>query len=128
MIRKLGDLEGQPTKMQLQLADRSIKYPYGVVEDIMVKVDKFMFPVDFVVMDIKKDEEVPLILDRPFMKTARIVVDVDKGELQLRAQNEDVTFHLFDGLKNFKAGEECVQKDATKGVFHLEINRRRQAR
>ena len=78
-----------------------------------------MFHVDFVVMDIKEDEEVPLILGRPFMKIARIIVDVDKGELQFRAQNEEVTFHLSE-----KAGEECVQKDVTKGVFHLEINRR----
>jgi len=53
MLRKIGDLEIQPTKMQLQLADRSIKYPYGVVENVLVKVDKIMFPVDFVVMDIK---------------------------------------------------------------------------
>jgi len=52
------------------LADRSIKYPYGVVEDVMVKVDKFMFPVDFIVM--------ALVLGIPFMKTARIIVDVDK--------------------------------------------------
>jgi len=62
MLRKIGDLEAQPTKMQLQVADKSIKYPYGVVEDVLVKVDKFMFPVNFVVMDIKKDEEVPLEL------------------------------------------------------------------
>jgi len=94
-----------------------------VVEDVLVvKVDKFTFPINFVMMDMKEDEEVPLILERPFMKTARIIVDVVKGELQLGAQNEEVTFHLFYGLKNFKA-EECVQKDATKGVFHLEINR-----
>ena len=58
------------------------------------------------------------------MKTARIIVDVDKGELQVRTQDEEVTLNLFYGLKNFKAGEEFVQKDATKGVFHLEINRR----
>ncbi|XP_068481082.1 uncharacterized protein [Phaseolus vulgaris] len=49
---------------------------------VLVKVDKFTFLVDFVVMDMKEDEEVPLILGRPFMKTARIIVDVDKGELQ----------------------------------------------
>jgi len=96
-----------------------------VVEDVLVKVDKFMFPVDFVVIDIKEDEEVPLVLGRPFMKTARIIVDVDKGELQLRAQNEEVTFHLFGGLKNFNAGEECVQNDGSKRDFHLEINRRK---
>ena len=124
MLRKIGDLEVQPIKMQLQLADRSIKYPYGVVEDVLVKVDKFMFPVDFVVMDIKEYEEVPLVLGRPFMKTVRIIVDVDKGELQLRAQNEKVTFHLFGGLKSFNVGEECVEKHESKRDFHLEINRR----
>jgi len=56
-------------------------------------------------MDMKEDEEVPLILGRPFMKTTRIIVDVDKGEIQLRALDEEVTFNLFYGLKNFNAGE-----------------------
>jgi len=124
MLKKIGDLEVQPTKMSLRLADRSIKYPYGVVEDVLVKVDKFIFPVDFVIMDMKEDEEVPLILDIPFMKNARIIVDVGIGELQLRAQNDEVTLNLFYGLKKFNAGEEFVQKDVTKGVVHLEINRR----
>jgi len=109
--------------MTLKLADQVSKYPYGVIEDVLVKVDKFTFPVDFVVMDMKEDEEVPLILGKPFMKTGRIIVDVDKGALQVRTQDEEVTLNIFDGLKNFKAGEECVQKDATKGVFHLETNR-----
>ena len=65
MLKKIGDLEVQPTKMQLQLADISIKYPYGVVKYVLVKVDKFIFPVDFVIMNMKEDEEVPLILGRP---------------------------------------------------------------
>ncbi|XP_068492013.1 uncharacterized protein [Phaseolus vulgaris] len=89
MLKKIGDLEIKPTKMTLKLADQVTKYPYGVVEDVLVKVDKFIFPVDFVVMDMKEDEEVPLILGRPFMKTARIIVDVDKGELQVRTQDEE---------------------------------------
>jgi len=87
------------------LVDKSIKYPYGVVEDVLVKVDKFIFPVDFVIVDMKEDDEVPLIIGRPFMKTARIIVDVDKGELQLRAQDEEVTFNLFDGLNFFCRGK-----------------------
>jgi len=70
--------------MQLQLADETVKYPYGVVEDVLVKVDKFIFHVDFVIMDMKEDEEIPLILGRPFMKTARIIVDVDKEELRVK--------------------------------------------
>ncbi|XP_068504467.1 uncharacterized protein [Phaseolus vulgaris] len=89
MLKKIGDLEIKPTKMTLKLADQVTKYPYGVVEDVLVKVDKFIFPVNFVVMDMKEDEEVPLILGRPFMKTARIIVDVDKGELQVRTQDEE---------------------------------------
>ena len=75
-----------------------------------------MFPVDFIVM--------ALVLGIPFMKTARIIVDVDKWELQLRAQNEETTFNLFGGLKNLNSGEECVEKDGLKRDFHLEINRR----
>ncbi|MCI75964.1 hypothetical protein A2U01_0097233, partial [Trifolium medium] len=55
--------------MTLQLADKSITRPSGMVEDVLVKVDKFMFPIDFVVMDIEEDDDVPLILGRPFMKT-----------------------------------------------------------
>ena len=66
--------------MQLRLADKSIKYPYGVVEEVLVKVDKFTFPMDFFIMDMKEDEEVPFILDKSFMKTVRIIVDVDKGQ------------------------------------------------
>jgi len=123
MLKKIGDLEIKPTMMTLRLADRVTKYPYGVVKDVLVKVDKFIFLVDFVIMDLKEDEEAPLILDRPFRKTTRITVDVDKGELQVRSQDNEVTFNIFYGLKNFNAEEECVQKDATKGVVHLEINR-----
>ena len=85
MLKRIGDLTIKPTKMTLQLANRVTKYPYGVVEDVLVKVEKFIFPVDFVVMDMTEDEEVLLILDRPFMKTARVIIDVDKGELQVRA-------------------------------------------
>ena len=60
-----------------------MKYPYGVAEDVLVKVDKFIFPVDFVVMDIEEDIEVPLILGRPFMKTAKVIIDVDNGKLKV---------------------------------------------
>ena len=73
----------RPTRMTLQLADRLIKHPYGIVEDIIVKVDKFLFPINFVVMDMEEDVEVPLILGRPFMKTTKIIIDVDKGKLKV---------------------------------------------
>ena len=62
MLKKIGDVEVKPTRMTLQLANRSIKHPYGIVEDLLVKADKFLFPVDFVVMNMEEDVEVPLIL------------------------------------------------------------------
>nr|KYP50823.1 hypothetical protein KK1_027388 [Cajanus cajan] len=74
MLQRIGDVEVKPTRMTLQLTDRSIKYPHGIVEDLLVKVDKFFFPVDFVVMDMEEDFEVPLILGRPFMKTAKVII------------------------------------------------------
>jgi hypothetical protein len=66
VFRKLGLQEPTPTNISLQLADRSIAYPHGIVEDVLVKVEKFIFPADFVVLDIEEDENVPIILGRPF--------------------------------------------------------------
>jgi len=63
MLKKIGDVEILPTRMTLQFANRSIKYPQGIVEDLLVKVDKFYLPVDFVIKVIEEDVEVPLILD-----------------------------------------------------------------
>jgi len=62
VFRRLGMQEPKPTTISLQLADRSITYPRGIIEDVLVKVDKFIFPVDFVVLDMEEDEEVSLIL------------------------------------------------------------------
>ncbi|CAH9088199.1 unnamed protein product [Cuscuta epithymum] len=64
----LGPLK--PTRMCIQLADRSVKYPKGIIEDVLVKVDKFIIPVDFVILDMNRDREVPLILGRPFLANA----------------------------------------------------------
>ena len=95
-LRKMiGDLEVKPTRIKLQLVDRSFKYPYGMVEDVLVKVDIFMFPVDFFVMDIEEDNEVPLI---PFMKTVRVIIDVEVGKLKLRSHHDEMTFNVFEVL------------------------------
>ncbi|XP_024992465.1 uncharacterized protein LOC112526413 [Cynara cardunculus var. scolymus] len=67
--KKRGLGEVQPTSVTLQLADRSIKYAYGIVEDVLIKVNKFYFPVDFVVLDMDEDKEIPMILGRPFLAT-----------------------------------------------------------
>ncbi|XP_022869436.1 uncharacterized protein LOC111388857 [Olea europaea var. sylvestris] len=67
VFKKLGLGEVNPTTLTLQLVDRSITYPKGIIEDVLVKIDKFIFPVDFVVLDMEEDEKVPLILSQPFL-------------------------------------------------------------
>ncbi|KAJ9557743.1 hypothetical protein OSB04_012357 [Centaurea solstitialis] len=69
-----GDLKD--TRMTIQLADRSIKYPVGIAEDVPIQVDKFVFPADFVILDIKDEVKVPLILGRPFLNTAQALINV----------------------------------------------------
>ena len=84
MIKHIKEIQIRPTRMALQLADRTIKHPYSIIEDVLVKVDKFLFPINFMVMDMNKDNEVLLILGRPFTKTAKIMIDVDDGKLTVR--------------------------------------------
>ncbi|XP_047180403.1 uncharacterized protein LOC124847056 [Vigna umbellata] len=111
ILKRIWDLEVRPTQMTLQLADRSMKYPYGVAEDVLVKVDKFMFPVDFVVMDIEEDVEVPIILGRPFMKTAKVIIDVDDGKLKVRVQDDEVNFNVFEAIQHPKDKQQCFKMD-----------------
>ncbi|XP_073120747.1 uncharacterized protein [Henckelia pumila] len=95
LAMKLGICNIEPANISLKFSDGSIKYPRGVVENILVKIDKFIYPVDFVILDIDKNCEVPLIFGRPFLAMSRALVDVKKGELVLRWNNEQVVFHMF---------------------------------
>ncbi|GJY12639.1 reverse transcriptase domain-containing protein [Tanacetum coccineum] len=88
MWKKLSIPELTPTFMTLELADRSISQPIGIAEDVSVKVGKFQFPADFVVVDFDADPRVPLILGRSFLKTIRALIDIYEGELTLRVGKE----------------------------------------
>ncbi|GKB09265.1 reverse transcriptase domain-containing protein [Tanacetum coccineum] len=83
-----------PTQMILELADRSTTRPTGIAEDVFVRVGKFHFPADFVVVDYVVDPRVPLILGRPFLRTARALIDVYGEELTLRVSDEAITFKV----------------------------------
>ena len=82
------------------MADRSLKHPLGVIEDVFVKVDKFIFPVDFIVLDMEEDKEIPIILARPFLTTGRAMIDVQKGELKPRMQDDEVRFSIFNAVRH----------------------------
>jgi len=96
MCQRLEELEIMLTKMTLQLTDRSITRPYGVIEDVLVWVKHLIFPVDFMVIDIEEDTYIPLILGRPFMAIASCVVDIGKKKLEMGIEDQKISFELFD--------------------------------
>nr|XP_009782367.1 PREDICTED: uncharacterized protein LOC104231122 [Nicotiana sylvestris] len=69
----------RPTSMKLQMADRSIKRPVGIVDDVLVKVGKFHLPADFIILDCAVDKEIPIILGRPFLSTGRALMDLERN-------------------------------------------------
>nr|GFA63751.1 reverse transcriptase domain-containing protein [Tanacetum cinerariifolium] len=84
------------TKMVLELADRTISKPTRVAENVFVKVEKFYFPADFVVLDFVADPRVPLILGRPFLSTAHALINVYEGEITLRHDDQSLTLKCGD--------------------------------
>ncbi|XP_057526423.1 uncharacterized protein LOC130805658 [Amaranthus tricolor] len=104
----------KPTRMSLQLADRSVRFPVGVVEDFPVQIGKFYVPCDFVIMDIVEDHVIPIILGRDYLKTARAVFDVFNGKLTLNILGEDVEFHLPSRMKG-PADESLCRAESGKG-------------
>nr|GEU79242.1 reverse transcriptase domain-containing protein [Tanacetum cinerariifolium] len=97
--KKLSLPELNPARMTLELADRSITRPKGVAEDVFIKVGKFHFSTDFVVIDFEADPRVPLILGRSFLRTGRALIDVYEKEITLRVNDESVTFKLNQTMR-----------------------------
>ena len=84
IFKKLKLGETRPTIVTLQLVDQSLTRPRGIIEDVPMKVDKFILPTDFIILDMEEDKEVPIILGRPFLATGRALINVKKGEIKLR--------------------------------------------
>ena len=111
MMKKLGCGEPKLTRMTHTLADRSISYPFGVHEDVLVKVNELVFPADFVILDMAEDEEMSLILGRHFLATGRALINVEMGELMLRFHNEQVMFNIFEAMKHRDENPKCYRID-----------------
>ncbi|XP_070031630.1 uncharacterized protein [Nicotiana tomentosiformis] len=94
IYKKLGIGRARPTSKLLQLADRTVKMPSGILDDVLVQVGKFIFPTDFVILDCKVDEEIPIILGRSFLATGRALIYCEMGELKMRLNNEEITFNV----------------------------------
>nr|GEU36614.1 reverse transcriptase domain-containing protein [Tanacetum cinerariifolium] len=92
--KKLGLPELISTRMTLELANRAICTPTGIARDVFVSIDKFTFPADFVIIDYESDPRVPLILGRPFLRTARALIDVHGEEMILHDGDERLTLNM----------------------------------
>ncbi|GJS08233.1 retrovirus-related pol polyprotein from transposon TNT 1-94 [Tanacetum coccineum] len=86
----LGELAH--TRLTLELADRTVKYPKGIAENVLAGIGKFTFPVDFIILDMPEDIKVPLILGRLFLSTACAKIDVYKRKITLRIREENIIF------------------------------------
>ncbi|XP_039683809.1 uncharacterized protein [Medicago truncatula] len=111
LYERLGIGELKSTRMTLQLADRSVKYPAGIIEDVPVKVGEVYIPADFVVMEMEEDNQVPILLGRPFLATAGAIIDVKKGKLAFNVGKETVEFELAKLMKGPSIKDSCCMID-----------------
>ena len=96
----LGNLK--ETKVIIHLADKSNSYPEGVVEDVLIRVNELIFPMDFYIIDMDDEfasNPTHILLGKPFMKIARTKIDVYKGTLSFEFNGEIITFNIFDAMK-----------------------------
>ena len=104
----LGDLE--PTNITLQLVDRSVKIPRGIVKDVLVQVDKFYFPMDFFVLDtqpvVNQGTQFPVILSRPFLATTNAIIHCRGGLMTLSFGNMIVNLNIFNVIKGMRDEED----------------------
>ncbi|CAN6576741.1 unnamed protein product [Malus baccata var. baccata] len=116
VFKRLGERELKPTSNIIQLADRSITYPRGIIEDVIVKVDNLYLPADFMVLDMDEDLTTPIILGRPFLATTRTLIDVEAGTLTFRVKDQTVVFRLFEASTHSGDKQECMRVDALDGL------------
>ncbi|XP_052116558.1 uncharacterized protein LOC127746664 [Arachis duranensis] len=95
VMKKLIIQEAQPTRIALQMADKSLKQAHGIIENVLVKITELFLPTDFVILDMGKDAKNFMILGRPFLATGRAQIDVDKGELVMRMHEDYLVFNVF---------------------------------
>ncbi|GJR59760.1 DNA-directed DNA polymerase [Tanacetum coccineum] len=111
MYEKLGLGEPKATRISVELADRSIQYPRGIIENVLIKVDKFVLPIDFVILDMPEDSRVPIILGRQFLATAQAMIDVFNKKITLRDGDDEVIFDVDQSIKRPPINDECYEID-----------------
>ncbi|GJU17184.1 DNA damage-inducible protein 1-like protein [Tanacetum coccineum] len=110
LFKHLGLGNPRPVNMVIEMADRSMQSPKGIVENALVNIHKFIFPVDFVVLNIIEDNKVPIILGRPMLATAHARIDVFGGKFLLKVRKEQVIFNAKEGATPITVSPVCIIK------------------
>ena len=121
IFKKMNLGEESPMTVNLQLTHRSLTHPYGMIVDVLVKVDKFIFLVDFIILDMEEDKEIPIILGRPFLATGRALIDMKKGDWRLRVQEEVITFNVFSAIKHLHEEDSYFNVDAIEAIVSSQV-------
>jgi len=117
LCEKLELGEMRPTTISLQLANRFVKYPVGVLEDILIKVGDLYVLVDFVILEMEEDMRTLIILGRPFLATAGYRIDVKNGKLSFDVRDEHMEFSMFKTYKFPSISYECHMIDVVDGLI-----------
>ncbi|XP_075084835.1 uncharacterized protein LOC142168074 [Nicotiana tabacum] len=117
---KLGIGRARPTSMLLQLANRTVKRTTGILDDVLVQVGKFVFPADFVILDCQVDEEIPIILGRPFLATGRALIDCETRELKMRLNNEEIILNVQQSIRRPSEFANCSLVEAVDVILQEE--------
>ncbi|XP_075091659.1 uncharacterized protein LOC142171854 [Nicotiana tabacum] len=117
---KMSIGRARPTSMLLQLADRKVKRPTVILDDMLVQVGKFVFSADFVILDCQVDEEIPIILGRPFLATGRVLIDCETGELKMRLNNEEIIFNVQQSMRRPSEFANCSLVEAVDMILQEE--------
>ncbi|XP_060190530.1 uncharacterized protein LOC132619729 [Lycium barbarum] len=99
IFNKLGLGTSRPTTMKLLMADRTVNKLVGILYDVLVRVDRFIFSAEFVILDCEVYFKVPIILGRPFLAMGHDLVDVERGDLKFRMNDEEITFQIYKSMK-----------------------------
>ncbi|XP_015965708.1 uncharacterized protein LOC107489474 [Arachis duranensis] len=108
LMKRLYIEEVKRIQMSLELVDKTMVFPKGVIENLLVKVDKFIFPANFVILDLDEERGNSIILGRPFLATARAIIDVEQEELTLRVHDESITLNVFPEIQHSDEKKECM--------------------
>ena len=126
---RLGLGELKPTSVVLQLADRSVRKPRGIVEDVLLQIDKFYYPVDFLILDtqtaVDTESKIPIILGRPFLATSNALINCRNGLMKISFGNMTLEVNVFNIAKQPQDDDECIDTYMIDTLVEEEVNLRK---